>query len=264
MNKKPPQIIAALHLPPFPGSNHPDRRSLPAIRDYALRNVEYAVKAGVTGLYLQDLGDHPVAPNIPTHVVAGVAAVGSAIRSAFPDLYLGVCLMGHGAREPLAIAQAIGAQFVRLKVYVGVMVKSEGLLQGCAYEAIQYRAQLGAEDILILADVYDRTGSPLGQIPLAEETRWAATFGRADGLILTGQAFAETLQMVADVRQAKLDVPLLIGGGVNEKNIGQALKAADSVIVSTAFKPIGGWTRESLQADWDPVKIQAFVAASNL
>jgi uncharacterized protein len=263
MIKNPPKIIAALHLPPFPGSNHPDSRSLPEIRDYALRNAEYAVKAGVTGLYLQDLGDHPVAPNVPTHVVAGVSAVGTALRAAFPDITLGVCLMSHGAREPLAIAQAIGAQFVRLKVYVGVMVKSEGLLQGCAYEAIQYRAQLGAEDIAILADVYDRTGSPLGPMPLAEEARWAATFGRADGLILTGQSFAETLEMAAEVRQVKLNVPVLIGGGVSDKNVDQALRAADSVIVSTAFKPVGGWTRESLQADWDPAKIQAFVAASS-
>jgi uncharacterized protein len=143
MPTKPPQIIAALHLPPFQGSNHPDRRSLVEIRDYALRNVEFAVKAGLTGLYLQDLGDHPVAPLVPTHVVAGMAAIGSAVRTAFPDLSLGVCLMSHGAREPLAIAQAIGAQFVRLKVYVGVMIKAEGMLQGCAYEASNTGLRLG-------------------------------------------------------------------------------------------------------------------------
>jgi len=33
-----------------------------------------------------------------------------------------------------------GAQFVRLKVYVGAMVKAEGILEGLAYAAIQYRA----------------------------------------------------------------------------------------------------------------------------
>jgi hypothetical protein len=69
------------------------------------------------------------------------------------------------------------------------MVKAEGILQGCAYEAIQYRAQIGAQDVAILADVYDRTGEPLGRMPLVEEARQAATFGRADGLILTGRSF---------------------------------------------------------------------------
>ncbi|HEY9086819.1 MAG TPA: BtpA/SgcQ family protein [Anaerolineaceae bacterium] len=257
-----PKVIAALHLPPFPGAAHPDARSLAQIQTYVLRNVETAVQAGVQAVYLQDLGDHPVAPHIPPHVVAGVAAVGAAVRAAFPDLTLGVCLMGHGAREPLAVAQAIGAQFVRLKVYVGAMVKAEGLLQGCAHEAIQYRAQIHAEDIAILADVYDRTGEPLGRMPLVEEARQAATFGRADGLVLTGRSFDETVEMVTEARQAKLGIPILIGGSVNEKNVSQALSLADGVIVSTAFKPIGGWTRESLQADWSAEKVRAFMQAA--
>lgn len=257
-----PKVIAALHLPPFPGAAHPDSRSMAQIREYVLRNVETVVNAGVQGLYLQDLGDHPVAPHVLPHVVAGVAAVGAAVRAAYPDLFLGVCLMSHGAREPLAIAQAIGAQFVRLKVYVGAMVKAEGLLQGCAYEAVQYRAQIHAEEIAILADIYDRTGEPLGRMPLAEEARQAATFGRADGLVLTGRTFDETVEMISEARQANLGVPLLIGGSVNAGNVSQALTLADSVIVSTAFKPVGGWTRESLQADWDAGKVQAFVRAS--
>jgi len=257
-----PSVIAALHLPPFPGAAHPDARSLREIRDYVLRNVETAVQAGVQGLYLQDLGDHPVAPHVQPHVVAGVAAVGAAVRAAYPDLYLGVCLMSHGAREPLAVAQAIEAQFVRLKVYVGAMVKAEGLLQGCAYEAVQYRAQIHAEEIAILADVYDRTGEPLGRMPLAEEARQAATFGRADGLVLTGRSYDESESMINEARAARLGVPLLIGGSVNEKNVAHALTIADSVIVSTAFKPIGGWSRESLQADWDAAKVRAFMQAA--
>lgn len=257
-----PSVIAALHLPPFPGAAHPDARSLREIRDYVLRNVETAVQAGVQGLYLQDLGDHPVAPQVQPHVVAGVAAIGAAVRAAYPDLFLGVCLMSHGAREPLAVAQAIEAQFVRLKVYVGAMVKAEGLLQGCAYEAVQYRAQIHAEEIAILADVYDRTGEPLGRMPLAEEARQAATFGRADGLVLTGRSFDESESMIGEARAAKLGVPLLIGGSVNEKNVSHALSIADSVIVSTAFKTIGGWSRESLQADWDAARVGAFMQAA--
>lgn len=257
-----PKIIAALHLPPFPASGHPAAQSMTAIRDYALRNVETAARAGVGGLYLQDLGEHPVAPQVQPHITSGMAVIGSAVRAAFPDLILGICLMEHGAREPLAIAQAIGAQFVRLKVYVGAMVKSEGILQGCAYEAIQYRHDIGAESIAIYADVYDRTGEPLGRMPLADEARQAATFGRADGLILTGQSFDETIQMVDEVRHARLDVPLLIGGGVNEKNVTQALRIADSIIVSTAFKTSGGWTRESLSADWDAQRVREFMNAA--
>ena len=241
-----PNIIAALHLPPFPGSGHPDRKSMQDIRAFALRNTEMVVRAGIQALLLQDLGDHPVSRPIPAHIVAGMSVVGNWIHQEFPDLQLGISLMGHGAREPLAIAQAIGAKFVRLKVYVGAMVKAEGLLEGCAAEAIQYRHQIGAEDIAIFADVYDRTGEPLGRIPLVEEVRQATVFGRADAVVLTGKSFSETLAMISDISQSDLNTPILIGGGINAGNVKEALRVADGVIVSSAFKSKPGFTRETL------------------
>ncbi len=255
-----PRIIAALHLPPFPSSGHPDRQSLQNIRDFALRNTEKAVNAGIRALFLQDLGDHPVARPIPEHIITGMSVIGSQVHTAFPELELGISLLGHGAREPLAIAQAIGARFVRLKVYVGVMVKAEGLLEGCAAEAIQYRHQIGAEDIAIFADVYDRTGEPLGRLPLVEEVRQATVFGRADGVVLTGKTFDETLSMISEITHSNLNPPILIGGGVNAGNVKEALRVADGVIVSSAFKSVGGFTRESLQADWEAEKIAEFMS----
>jgi membrane complex biogenesis BtpA family protein len=236
-------------------------RSVSQMVDFALRNAERAVEAGIPALYIQDVADTPVAPQVQPHTIATLAVVGAAVRRAFPDLILGVCLMSHGAREPLAIAQAIGAQFVRLKVYVGAMVKAEGILQGCAYEAIQYRAQLGADEIAILADVYDRTGEPLGHLPLVEEARQAAVFGRADGLVLTGLSFEESLEMLGQVRAANLGVPLYLGGGANATNVSQALQVADGVIVSSAFKSRQGWTREALLDEWEPERIRTFMEA---
>ena len=252
-------VIAALHLPPLPGSRHPAAQPVAAAVDYALRNAERAVRAGITALYIQDVADTPVAPEPQPHTVAGLSVVGAALRKAFPDLTLGVCMISHGAREPLAVAQAMGAQFVRIKVYVGAMVKAEGLQQGCAYEAVQYRARLGAEEILILADVYDRTGQPLGRMPLVEEARQAAVFGRADALILTGASLDKSLEMLQEVRAAGLGVPLLLGGGASSANIARVLLTVDAVIVSSTFKKTGGWTRESLLEEWDEGRIQQFM-----
>ncbi|MEA3440602.1 MAG: BtpA/SgcQ family protein [Chloroflexota bacterium] len=256
-----PLIIAALHLPPFPPSGHPDAQPLHSVIDYAVRNTAYAVEAGVPALYIQDLGDHPWGRVVQPYTIAMMSAVGAEIRRSFPDLILGVCLMSHGAREPIAVAQAIGAEFVRIKVYVGAMAKAEGILQGCAHEAVTYRAQCGTEHIAILADVYDRTGSPVAELPLVDAARMAATFGRADGLILTGGSFDESLQMLEGVRDANLGVPLLLGGGTNPENIQQAMQFADGAIVSSTFKPISGWVRESLDADWDPQRIARFMRA---
>ncbi|MDX9864874.1 MAG: BtpA/SgcQ family protein [Anaerolineaceae bacterium] len=256
-----PGVIGAFHLPPFPGSQHPSAQPVSVAVDHALRNIEKAVKAGVPAIYLQDLGDTPVATSIQPHAAAALAVVGTAVRREFPDLALGICMMSHGCKEPLAIAQAIGAQFVRLKVYVGVMVKAEGVLEGLAYEAIQYRAQLHAKDVEILADIYDRTGKPLGRMPLEEEARWAAVHCRADGLILTGSNFDESMQMLSEVKAAALGVPLLLGGGANTENVKEVFRIADGVIVSSAFKALAGWTRESMLAEWEYERIQAFMDA---
>ena len=256
-----PKVIAALHLPPFPGSAHPDRKSMSEIRDFASRNCEMAIKAGIQAILLQDLGDHPVSRPISPHIIAGVTAIGNWIGDQFPDLQLGVSLLGHGAKEPLAIAQAIGARFVRLKVYVGAMVKAEGVLEGCAAEAIQYRHQLGAEDISIFADVYDRTGEPLGRMPLVEEVRQAAVFGRADAVVLTGKTFEETTRMIDEISVSDVETKILMGGGGNVGNIKQALRIADGVIISSAFKSQSGFTRQSMLADWDFEKMKAFMEA---
>lgn len=256
-----PLTIAALHLPPFPGSAHPAARPVSEIVEFALRNAEKAVRYGVQGLYLQDIGDYPSAPIVQPHILAGMSVVGAAVRNTFPELFLGVCLMSHGAKESLAIAQAIGAQFVRLKTYIGAMVRAEGIVQGCAYEAITYRAQIHAEEIAILADVYDRTGKPLGRLPLVEAATQAAVFGRADGLILTGHTLSESLEMLAEARRANLGVIQLLGGGANPQNVKQVLAQADGIIVSSAFKSAAGWSHASLASDWEDDRIAAFMQA---
>jgi len=260
---KGPAIIAGLHLPPSPASNQTTSLPMEQIIEFALRNTEKAVRAGVPALYIQDLADLPIAPQVQPHTVAFLSVVGAAIHKEFPQLILGVCMMSHGAREPLAVAQAIGAQFVRIKVYTGAMVKAEGILQGCAYDAINYRKLIGAEDIAILADVYDRTGIPLGEMPLVEAARWASVYCKADGLVLTGLSYAGSLKMLQEVQGAKLGVPLFLGGGAKAENVKEALQFCDGVVVSSSFKPVGGWTEESIKAEWDYERIAQFMQAVN-
>jgi membrane complex biogenesis BtpA family protein len=256
-------VIAALHLPPSPASNQPTSLPMDQIVDFALKNTEKAVKAGVPALYIQDLTDLPIAPTVQPHTVAYLSVVGAAIRREFPELALGICMMAHGAREPIAVAQAVGAQFVRIKVYTGVMIKAEGILQGCAYDAITYRKTINAEDIAILADVYDRTGQPLGEMPLVEAARWASVYCQANGLIITGLSFPESMEMLQEVQKAKLDTPIFLGGGAKEENIKEALRFCDGVIVSSSFKPIDRWTKKSILAEWDYDRIARFMQAVN-
>jgi len=256
------RVMAALHLPPMHCLANPRGWPLAEIVRYALRNARIAFAGGVDALYIQDLGDYPVAPETQPHTIARMTAVGTALRERHPDAALGICLMSHGAEGPLAVAEAIDGDFVRLKVYVGAMVKAEGILQGCSHEAVQYRAAIRGEHIAILADIYDRTGMPVAPSPVAEAARQAVTFGRADGLVLTGRSLDESTALVNQVRQAGVSAPLLIGGGVGAETVAQALDVADAVIVSTALKRDGSWTQAALASDWDTAKIETLVAAA--
>jgi len=52
-----------------------------------------------------------------------------------------------------------------------------------------------------------------------------------------------------------------LGGGATAENLDRVRDLVDGVIVSTAFKSAGGWSRESLSADWDPSRIEEFMRA---
>lgn len=255
-----PRVIAAIHLLPSPDSFRPDAQPLERIIEHALAHAQIAYDGGVRAFYFQDARDTPLAPQVTESTVSRMIEVGKALRRAFPDVKLGVSLMQHGGRAPLEIAHAIDAQFVRIKVYVGAMVKAEGIVQGCAYEAIRTRHQLNAEHIKIFADVYDRLGAPLGDIPLAEMCRQAVEFGRADGLILTGRTPEQSIRMFDEVRPLKLPVPLILGGGVSVQTVRYFAGRADHLIVHAAFVRRGLPPRDGVPIEWDVDLVRELVA----
>jgi uncharacterized protein len=257
-----PRVIGALHLLPSDVSAHPQAQPLNKIIDHALLHAQIAYDGGVRAFYIQDVNDTPVAPTIQPTTVTNLIAVGQALRKALPDAVLGVCLMQHGGKEPLEICHAMGGQFVRIKVYNGVMIKAEGILSGCAYDAIQTRHKLGAQDISIFADLYDRTGMPLAPLPLAEQARQAVAFGRADGLVLTGHSPEGSIQMLDEVSQAKLGVPLAVGGGVSPASLKYFVPRAQHFIVHAAFSRKGLPAQDGIPVDWDINAVKDVMAAA--
>jgi hypothetical protein len=253
-----PRVIASLHLLP---SEHSRRRvtyTPNQIVDHALLHTQIAHENGVRALYIQDVHDTPVAPKILPHTIANVTAVGKAIRQAFSDIHLGVCLMQHGAREPLQIADAIGADFVRIKVWLGAMMKAEGLITGCAYEGIQYRAEIGARHIKIFTDIYDRVGVPVNPLPLAEACRQAVVFCQSDGLVLTGMNVDDSESMFRQIAPLRLGVPLILGGGATSSTVPR-FPQAEHFIVHGAFIRRGLPAKNGLPVEWGAAEVGEFM-----
>lgn len=226
-----PLVIGVVQLPELGIGHKP--LSMDWLEDYVLQNLAVFARGGVPAVLLQD--ETLNASQARPESIAIMASLTRLARIEFPDLHLGTIVQAHDPLAPLAIAYASGATFVRIKVFVGAMLKAEGIQQGCAVAARDYRAMLGCEDIQILADVHDRTGYPVTSEPIEVAADWAARSG-ANGLILTGFTYQESLNYLATVRRSGIQKPLLLGGGADASNVGEVLRYADGVIVSTALR----------------------------
>ena len=226
-----PLVIAVLHLPELGIGHKPI--SMDWLEDYVLQNISVFVKGGVPAVILQD--ETLNASLARPESIAIMTSLTRVARVEFPHLHLGIIVQAHDPLAPLAIAHASGATFVRIKVFVGAMLKAEGIQQGCAIAARDYRSLLGCENIQILADVHDRTGYSVTSEPIEVAADWAVRSG-ADGLILTGFTYEESLEHLITVRKAGIQKPLFLGGGADVTNVAEVFKYANGVIVSSALK----------------------------
>jgi len=250
-----PLVITALHLPELRLGLTPV--SICWLEDYVCQNMQVFSDGGIPAVILQEetLNSSLARPES----VAVVSVLARLARMEFPHIHIGIIIQAHDPIAPLAIAHASGAEFVRIKVFVGAMVKSEGIHQGCGIEARDYRTQIGNEQIKILADVHDRTGTPLTPEPIEMAAEWAVRTG-ADSLVLTGSSEEESLHYLKVVREAGIDVPLMMGGGATCDNVSEMLKFADGVIVSSALKRSNADPQELVQ--WDLEKVKRFMEAA--
>ena len=250
-NSSKPLVISALHLPSlYRGHSY----SMPWLKDYVLSNVKVFVDGGIPAVMLQDEAMNET--DAKPETIAVMAALGSAIRHEFPELKLGIIIESHDGIAPLAVAYACGASFVRIKVFVGAMLKSSGIQNGCGISAVNYRHQLKREEIEIFADVHDRTGIPMQDVSIEKVSRWAIHTG-ADGLILTGFSFDQSLEYLNRVRQSCIPKPLFMGGSVTIENVREVLNYADGVIVSSSLMKDNPDPDDLVK--WDIEKVSRFM-----
>jgi membrane complex biogenesis BtpA family protein len=249
-------MIGMIQLQPLPGGSRYTGAPVEAVLEHALREAAVLTDAGFAFLMVQNLGDLPVARTASVVQVAWMTRIVNAVRRS-TQRPVGLNLLENDAAAMFAVASAAGADFVRIKVYVGAMVTAAGVESGQAFEALRARSQWGAANVAIFADVHDRTAVPLASAGLVDEVRSAFALGRADGIVLTGRTQAETIAFLSAARAAFPDKPMLVGGGANAANLGELMQLADGAIVSSAIKPAS-----DLFGELDPERARAFMAAA--
>ncbi|MCL4165880.1 UNVERIFIED_CONTAM: hypothetical protein GTU68_016012 [Idotea baltica] len=194
------------------------------------------------------MGDRPyLRREVGPEVVASMTAACLAVRTAAPELPLGVQVLAGANHEAVAVAHAAGLQFVRTEGFVFSSVADEGLLEeASAGGLLRYRKQIGAQDIAILADIKKKHSSHAitGDLSLAETAK-AAQFCGADGLIVTGDATGEatSLEDLVDAVEAT-ELPVMVGSGVTPDQVPALSKTAAALIVGSYLKRDGHWENE--------------------
>lgn len=252
----PKPLIGMLHLLPLPGSPR-FAGEMAAVMESLLRDAEALVEGGVHGLILENFGDAPFYPQrVPPEVVAHLTRLAIEVRERF-DVPLGVNVLRNDGRSALAIAQAAGADFIRVNVLCGARVTDQGIIPGIAHELLRDRALLGAGRVRVFADVNVKHSAPLGPPrPIEQEATETIQRGGADAVIVSGSGTGQATDM-EEVRRAKAaagDTPVFVGSGVTTETIVNYVPHADGFIVGTALKRDGVVTRPV-----DPARVKTLL-----
>jgi uncharacterized protein len=231
-------LVAMCHLAALPGRPRYDASAgIRAVVKSLARDVKILQEAGVDGLLFCNENDIPYQLRVGPEVMAAMAAAIVEVRSEV-QLPFGVNILWD-ARATLAVANAVGAAFVR-EVFTGVFESDMGLFAPEIGDLAGYRHMIGADNVALFANITPEFSRSVSARPVADRARGAAYMG-VDALLISGvQAgvSAEHGDLVA-AKGAAGDVPVIANTGVDHDNVVEILGIADGVIVGTSLKVDG-------------------------
>ena len=237
----PRALIGVVHVGALPGTPLA-RMSLDAIVEHAIADARIYRDEGFSALIVENMHDRPyLRGGVGPEIVAAMTAIAREVKRDV-NLPLGLQILAGANREALAAAHASGADFVRVEGFVFAHVADEGLIQSCAGDLLRYRRQIGAERVLVLADIKKKHSAHAitADVSIVETAKAAALF-LADGLIVTGPATGQAAspEEVRRVAEA-VQVPVLVGSGIRTDNLPQFTHAS-GFIVGSSVKRDGNW-----------------------
>jgi membrane complex biogenesis BtpA family protein len=254
----PRALVGMLHVGALPGTPSASH-SVETLIQLALTEARIYRDEGFTALAVENMHDRPyLRGGVGPEVTAAMTALARELKRE-TGLVLGIQVLAAANREALAIAQASGADFVRVEGFVYAHVADEGAIESCAGELLRYRRAIGAGRVLILADIKKKHSAHAITADVSiVETAKAAEFFLADGVIVTGVATGEAASPdeVRDVVRAT-HLPVLVGSGITAANLAQ-FPTAHGFIVGSSVKQGGVWCNP---LDRDAVRTVASVFA---
>ncbi len=239
---KPKPIIGMIHVGALPGTPA-NRQSVAEIIAQAVLEAGIYREAGIDGIAIENMHDVPyLRGEVGPEIVAAIALVGQAVK-AESQLPVGIQILAGANIEAMAVAHAANLDFVRAESFVFAHVADEGLIESSAAKLLRYRKMIGAERVQVWADVKKKHSSHAitSDISLGVMAE-TVEFMRGDAVIITGSATGDPPKL-ADVSEAKAhcQLPVVLGSGVDDKNIAEFWPKADGFIIGSYFKQEGKW-----------------------
>jgi predicted TIM-barrel enzyme len=162
--------------------------------------------------------------------------IGAGLLSAWHplNLTLGINWLPNEFELAIPLAAKTKAKFIQLDYVSGRYQGAEEL----PYERYK-RMREEFPDVAVLGGVHPKYYHPVDGSDFAQDLRTAMQ--RADAIVITGEGTGmETpLEKLRYARKVVGDFPLIVGAGLNLKNVHQQLSIADGAIVGSSFKAYG-------------------------
>jgi uncharacterized protein len=241
-------LIGVIHLPPLPG--YLGSPGIAKVIEKALRDLD-ALEAGpVDGVLVENEEDRPHRVEAARETIAAMTSVARELVSAARKTVVGVEILLNDPEASIAAAAMAGASFIRTDYFVDPMERPEygGAMRIDPEGLLRYRRSLGADSILILADLQVKYARMLVDRSLAKSARLAREAG-ADAVIVTGTKTGDppSVAEIENARRGAGEVPVLVGSGLSSMNAAMLLSAADGAIVGTSLKRNEGIDREKVR-----------------
>jgi membrane complex biogenesis BtpA family protein len=249
-------VIGMVHLGALPGSVH-FKEPFEAVLTRAIQEARTLADAGFDALLLQNTGDVPASEEGDEATVAFMTRAGLQIRETC-RCPLGINVLMNGSKAALAIASAVEADFVRIKINVGAVTTSTGIIAADPHAVLAFRKRIGAENLILLGDLYDRTSTPLGTFPLPVLADLTVRHAAADALVISGYDVEDTLSRMELLRNRLPAAKLVAGGGVTTENLSRFMERSDAIIVGSSIKTGGAFLDPV-----DPQKARHFMETAN-
>lgn len=226
-------IIGMIHLPPLPGIE--GSRGIHHAIQHAVADLRVLEDGGVDGVLIENEYDRPHQVEATPEAIAAMTRITRAVVQESESAIVGCEILLNDPKASLAVAAMAGASFIRTDYFVDRMTRPEyGEFKIDADDLLKYRRAIGADSVLILADIQVKYATMVEPRPLRESARIACEKG-ADALIVTGDASGDAPTVDHLRETADSDVPVLIGSGLTAANAEALLAECDGAIVGTSL-----------------------------